>query len=236
MPRLLRAAPGLVGLLVALLAASALAQGSQTSPFDPEDLARAAEAAGRPGLEVVFDLGAAMPLGNLGASFPHTDAGLGAEPGYRLGLRLRGLLDSGWTIAPTFTFTEFGDHDGVDDRTGKTGGQGQKYTVKASSLRYGLDVGYLSPGDPDAWRGFAAVGAAIVNNRYKEELLDDEVDYADSIYDFSWMVSVGVRRKGVELALEYHASSFETSRFLLLPGEYTWNYAAVRLGYALPRF
>jgi hypothetical protein len=188
--------------------------------------------------EVMIDAGAAMPLGDLGAGFPQTISGLGAEPGYRVGLRVNAELRDGWILTPTFTFTEFGDFDGLDDQTGKTGGFGQKFKVRASSLRYGLDVGYLAPGPADAWRGFAAVGVAAVLQRYQEEMVDDETTYEASVWDLSWMVSVGLRHGSLELALEYHRSSFATTRFVALAtdADYTWNYAALRLGYALPRF
>lgn len=193
------------------------------------------EAPGSPGFEVMFDVGAALPLGDLGAAFG-TPSGLDQQPGYRLGLRTRWITRPGWTISPSFTFTEFGGHDGLDDQTGKTRGEGQKFKVNAGSLRYGLDVGYLAPGPDESWRGFVVLGVAAAQNRYKEELVDDEVFYEDSIDTLAWMASVGARRGGVELAFEYHGSHFDTGRFFRDLTYYNWNYVALRLGYALPRY
>ncbi len=53
----------------------------------------------------------------------------------------------------------------------------QKFTVRASSIRYGLDAGYLTPGDVRTWRAYMAVGVAAVQQRYREELVADETVY-----------------------------------------------------------
>lgn len=189
------------------------------------------------GFEVMVDAGAVMPLGDLGAGLPNTPTGMGAELGYRLGLRLRWAGDSGLFLGPVFTYSEFGDHDGVDDQSGKTDGVGQKYTVRASTLRYGAEAGYLSPGTTRDWRLHTALGVAAVQQRYREELVDDEAIYEASLYDMAWMASVGVRRGTLELALEYHGCTFTTARFLRTgpPAPYDWSHAALRVSFALPR-
>lgn len=191
-----------------------------------------------PGLEVLMETGMVMPLGNLGAGLPHTPTGMGAERGYRAGLRGRYIAPSGLTISPVFSFSEFGDYDGLYDESGKTGGFNQKYKVQASVIRYGLDVGYLSPGSADQWRVLLAAGVAVVNNRYREELVDDEYVYTASVVSPGWMLSAGVRRGPMEIALEYHASRFETDQFFLetVDGEYVWNHLILRGGWMLPRF
>lgn len=189
------------------------------------------------GLDVMVDVGLAMPLGDLGAGLPHSPTGLGAEKGYRLGLRTRWTWDNGMFLSPAFTYTEFGDHDGYDDQSGKTEGQGQEFKVRAATLRYGIDVGYLAPGPAKRWRAGAAFGVAAVQQRYHEELIGDEAVYEASLYDAAWLASVLLRRGSTELALEYHGSRFTTSRFLRTPGpaDYDWSYAALRVTFALPR-
>lgn len=189
------------------------------------------------GFEVMVDAGAVMPLGDLGAGLPNTATGMGAELGYRLGLRLRWTGDHGLFLAPVFSYSEFGDHDGVDDQSGKTDGVGQKYTVRASTLRYGMEAGYLSPGATRDWRLHTALGIAAVEQRYREELVAEEAIYEATLYDVAWLASVGVRRGNLEVALEYHGCNFTTARFLRTgpPASYNWSHAALRVSFGLPR-
>jgi len=191
-----------------------------------------------PGFEVLMDAGLVVPLGNLGAGLAHTATGLGVEQGYRAGLRCRYTTPAGVTLSPSFSFSEFGDHDGFNDLSGKTGGYGQKFKLQATVLRYGLDVGYLAPGEPGDWRALVAAGVGVLQNNYKEDLVDDEFTYDASTYSLGWMLSVGARRGPLELAMEYHLSSFETDQFFLetIDGEYTWNHLVLRAGWMLPRF
>ncbi|MEZ4389134.1 MAG: hypothetical protein R3D98_16435 [Candidatus Krumholzibacteriia bacterium] len=229
--------PRLLLVVLCLMPTLALAATTATTATTGAATAPVHDASADPGLEVMFDTGAALPLGDLGAGLPHTPTGLGAESGYRLGGRVRYLARGGFFLSPSFTYTEFGDHDGFDDRSGKTDGFGQKFKVRAASIRYGVDLGYLSPGTPRSWRMLAAVGVAAVQQRYHEELVADETVYEASLYDLEWLASVGVRHGALELALEYHGSRFRTVRFLYTgtPADYDWAYAALRLSYALPR-
>jgi len=201
------------------------------------DSPAAADSLATTGLDVMVDVGLAMPLGDLGAGLPYSPTGLGAEKGYRLGLRTRWTWPSGLFLSPALSYTEFGDHDGYDDRSGKTEGQGQYFKVRAASLRYGLDAGYLAPGRADRWRAGVAFGVAAVQQRYHEELIGDEAVYEASLYDVAWLASVLLRRGSTELALEYHGSRFTTGRFLRTfgPADYDWSYAALRVTFALPR-
>jgi hypothetical protein len=200
----------------------------ESSPPDPS----------RASFEVLLEGGLALPLGNLGAGFRHTETGMGAEQGYRLGIRTRFALGGGLSLAPVLAFTEFGDLDGVDDTTGKTVATGVKFKVRGSTLRYGLDLAWLAPPDASPWRAYAAAGVGLAQHRYLEDLPEEEISYDDSIYAFAWMLSVGVRGDDFEVALEYHASRFETGRFFrtLADAEYVWNHAVLRVGYVLPRF
>lgn len=200
------------------------AQGPTDSPADP-------------GLEVLIETGLAMPVGDLGAGFRGLYGGMGAEKGHRMGLRTRYVAENGLAIAPNLTFTEFGDYDGwgnvYDDPEGYLG----VLSIKCTMIRYGLDVGWLAPGSADEIRPYVGAGAAIVKNTYKEIHVDDETFYEDAAHSLSWLLSVGVRWREGELALEYHGNRFDTSLFLPLAGEtdYNWSYVALRLSYALPR-
>jgi len=188
------------------------------------------------GLEVLLETGMALPLGDLGSSFTNTETGMGAEKGYRMGVRMRWTVESGLYVAPTFTFSEFGDYDGYNDTTGKTASDGGKFKVRGSVVRMGVDFGYLAPGRRDEVRLLMGAGLSVNQNRYKETIGDDDYFYEDSIYAFGWMMTVGMRWRDLEVAVEYHGNQFRTARFFQTDGYYNWNHAAVRLGYALPRF
>lgn len=180
--------------------------------------------------EVVMETGLALPRGDLGESFENTARGYGAEPGYILGLRVRLYLNRNVTLAPAFSYTEFGDFDGYD-------AAGESYKVVARVLRYGLDLGYTASGGHGQVRPFAAVGVAVARNKYREEYSVDETYYAAGVNTFQWTVAGGVRWRDFELSLSWEGNTFETARFFPVaePQDYDWSHLGVRLAYVLPR-
>ncbi len=180
--------------------------------------------------EVVMEMGLALPRGDLGESFEGTARGYGAEPGYILGLRVRLYLNRNITLAPAFSYTEFGDFDGYD-------AAGESYKVVSRVLRYGLDLGYTASGSHDQLRPFASLGVAVARNKYREEYSADETYYAAGVNTFQWTVAGGVRWRDFELSLAWEGNTFETARFFPVssPEDYDWSHLGVRLAYVLPR-
>jgi len=181
-------------------------------------------------LEVIMEGGLAIPLGDLSANPDHTLEGMGAELGYTLGVRLRFFLNQSLTVAPCFSYTEFGDHDGtIGD---------QIYRINTRVLRYGLDLVYITPGGHKTLRPFVGIGGAFVRNKYREENETLETFYEAGVNGLTWSLMAGVRLANWDLTLQYDANKFQTTQFIYPPEDldYDWTNLSLRVGYILPRF
>ena len=187
-------------------------------------------AAGSPWLEVVLEGGVAVPLGDLGAGFTNTDHGMGAELGYALGVRTRFYVLPTLAVAPSFTYVEFGDHDGVD-------ALGETFKIRPSVLRYGADVCWVAPGTRDQVRPLAGLGFAVLRNRYRDEDPGEETFYEAAANNLAVSLRAGLRWNDFELTMQYEINRFRTGRFTadLMERELDWDHVVVRLGYVLPR-
>jgi hypothetical protein len=147
-----------------------------------------------------------------------------------LGLRTRFFLNRSWTLAPSFNFTQFGDHDGFT-------ASGDKLKITASVLRYGLDLVYLAPGSHRSLRPFVGGGAAFVHNKYHEDIDEETAIYDASVNALSWSVVAGLRLQDWELSLQYDINRFSTPLFYPTGEDldYNWNSVLLRIGYVLPR-
>jgi len=183
-----------------------------------------------PRLEVVLEGGAAVPLGDLGAGFTNTDHGMGAELGYALGVRTRFYVLPTLAVAPSFTYVEFGDHDGLS-------ATGEKFKILPSVLRYGLDVCWVAPGARDQVRPLAGLGLAVLRNRYRDEAPDDETFFEAAANNVALSLRAGLKWSDFELSLQYEINRFQTGRFTadLRERDHDWDHLVVRLGYVLPR-
>jgi opacity protein-like surface antigen len=195
--------------------------------------AAAAEIAGTTPIrrvEVLMEGGLALPLGDLAADFESTEHGLGAETGYTLGLRLRIFLHEGLSVAPNFTYVEFGDYDGYDANA-------IPFKILVTNLRYGLDFHYLTPGSERTLRPFVGAGAAIVRNKYHEEIRADDTTFDAARNSFVWSLQAGVRLQDWEVTLQYDINHFTTPAFDAYGQEqsYNWNNLVLRAGFILPR-
>jgi hypothetical protein len=173
--------------------------------------------------------GMTIPTGNLGDEFLSSDAALGAETGFNLGIRIRFHLSPAFTVAPAFAYTEFGDFDGLD-------ADGNEFLIVPRVLRYGLDFVFMKPGRRGALRPFAGAGAAFVRNKYREEFVEDEIYYDAGVNGLAWSVQAGLRWRSWELVVDYQHNTFATARFLPTGGEvdYDWSRLALKLGIVLP--
>jgi len=181
-------------------------------------------------LEIVMEGGLAIPLGDLPDSPENTLEGMGAELGYTLGVRLRFFLNKSLTLAPSFTYTEFGDHDGYIGS--------EIYHINSRILRYGLDLVYVAPGGHNTIRPFVGIGGAFVRNKYREENETLETFYEAGVNGISWAILAGFRLANWDLTFHYDLNKFTTSQFIYPPEDldYNWTNLSLRIGYILPRF
>ncbi len=181
-------------------------------------------------LEVVLEGGVAMPLGDLGAGFANTDHGMGADLGHALGVCTRFYVLPTLAVAPSFTYVEFGAHEGLD-------ATGKDFEIQPTVLRYGLDVCWVAPGERDQVRPLAGLGFAVLRNRYRDEVPDDETFFEAAANDLALSLRAGLKWNDFELSLQYEINRFRTGRFTadLMARDHDWDHVVVRLGYVLPR-
>ena len=229
MPRRILVVLLLTVLLTVLLTTSALAQPRSSSGYVGADEAAADENAFHR-VEVLMEGGLALPVGNLGAELLSEDAAMGGEAGFMLGLRVRIYLSRVFSLAPVFSYTEFGDYDGRDAND-------EVFTILARVLRYGVDATFIKPGSFKRVRPYVGAGAAFVRNKYSEESVEAETFYADGLNGIAWSLQAGLRWRDWELAAEYQRNTFSTARFLPtgIVADYDWSQVTVRVAYALPR-
>jgi hypothetical protein len=215
-------------LLLVLVVSSPVVAQSSRGGDGPRDVVEPDDVFRR--VEVLMEGGLTLPQGNLGAEFLSEEGALGAENGFMLGLRVRFYLSPRFSLAPAFSYTEYGDYDGLDVN-------GDSFTILARVLRYGLDALYMTPGRRNSLRPFAGVGVAVVRNKYREEFAADELVYAAGLNDLAWSAQLGLRWRDWELSVDYEVNRFSTARFLPAAREvdYDWSRVMIRLAYALPR-
>lgn len=215
-------------LLVTLLPAVTATASTTTGPAEPAAFVAPPVHQG----EVLLEGGLALPLGDLGAGFANTQRGMGAERGFLIGLRLNFYPERRLILSPSFHYLEFGDHDGTD-------ALGDRFSIQALGLRYGLDLLYLVPDRGQRVRPFLGAGAAILRNKYHEIYEGEEAtEYKATVHSLAWSLQMGARIGSLDVALIYEVNRFETSK-LSFSGErlpYHWHSLLLRAGYTLPRF
>lgn len=211
--------PLLLSALCLLLPATAAAQATTTTT--------GAVAAVPPGGgRVVADIGWLTPLGDLSDGLDATPTGVGARPGFEIGLEWRFALARSWFLAPTGHFLGYGDATGL----GATG----ELSLAPSSLRYGVEAMYSPPRAGTQW--FVAVAPAHVRS-YLKGPGKDHVTLIDAGTG-GWGLSAraGLRFGDTELSVIYHVNRFRSFGFFGAGEElsYDWDSAALRLGWRLP--
>jgi hypothetical protein len=183
--------------------------------------------------QLVFEAGAAVPLGDLGDDFETTDKGLDAKTGYELGLRYRYFVVGGLAVSPAFHYTNFGDDQGVYDDDGQERG----FEVATSVYRYGVDFQQFI-GPPDApLRGYLSAGVALYHNRYRD-FAEGLGTFETSTNSLGFSAGAGLVLGPVELSGWY---DFDRTSNDDLPSagsdhDFNWDHVTARVGFVIARY
>lgn len=212
-----------------LMAQSALAQ-ARTGPHVRPSSARSYVEPSP--YQLVFEGGAALPLGDLGDDYVGTRQGFGAGTGYDLGVRFRYYATSTLSLGPSVHYANFGDWEGVAD--------GYAYAIRNSAVRWGFDLQQFLGHDRLGLRPYVTAGAALVRNRY-EDWDEDFGTFSSSSSSLSLGVGGGVAVGPMELSVTYNYNPMKnrvlSDTWQLGRNEtFDWSYVVVRAGIALGSF
>jgi hypothetical protein len=187
-----------------------------------------AEARARPSFfDVVIEGGAVQPLSDLKAGF-ETPSGFEASTGFEIGVRFRQHFRSGWAIAPSFHYVQFGKYLGEDEEIGI-------FETGASMYRYGVDLQYFFGGPRQTPRFFLTGGSALVRDRMREDYLDDGSFFESvGVNSLALSAGAGMQVGSFEFVAQYHHNHFTTRRFYDGIEPYEWDYISLRVGITLP--
>lgn len=177
--------------------------------------------------DVVLEAGAVQPQADLKADFT-TPAGFEAGTGYTIGARFRQRFVNGWAISPSFQYVQFGKY------LGDLPEDGGPFESGASMYRYGVDLQYFFPARRNAPRLFLTGGAALINNRMREDYLDSGDFYKESVNSLAFSGGAGLQTGNFEFLLQYHLNRFDTKRFYPGSDSYEWDYLSLQVGIGLP--
>lgn len=181
-------------------------------------------------LEIVLEGGAALPFGDLGDDYLDTPLGFGAESGYDVGVRFRVTWPSGWALAPSIHYQDFGDFAYGDGDA--------LYEIKTSIVRYGLDAQYLFESRRGGPQPFLSMGLALCHNRYRDEDVSaSDASWYEAASDaLAFGFGGGIKIDTFELSATYTVNRFESARLIEfgMPTDYNWDTFVVRAGFALP--
>jgi hypothetical protein len=183
----------------------------------------------RPPSQVVLEVGAAVPTGNLGDDFYDTELGLGIKSGLELGFRWRFFLNDQWSLAPAFHFLNYKDFKSVTP-------EGDDFRIKPTSFRYTLEVMWM-PGERDSSiRPFAALSAGLFRNRLEAFHKTYDKPFDSSVNTFGAMIRAGVKLGSFELCALYGQNEFDTWDFFKTgqAETYDWSHWGVRAGWIVP--
>lgn len=178
---------------------------------------------------ILVEFGRAMPLGDLADDFIAAPLGFGAEPGLEAGFRWRVHLSDGFSLAPAFHFTDYGNFSGTDADLGE-------YRLECSTYQYTLEA-MLHTADPAATlRPFVAVAAGLYRNRSVGFTKTFERSFDESVNTFGGSLRAGLAVAEIELSVVYHLDRFSTWRFFRTGTEqaYSWDALVLRAAWAIP--
>ncbi len=183
--------------------------------------------------QLVFEAGAAMPLGDLGDDFETTDKGLDAKTGYELGGRYRYFVAGGLAISPAFHYTNFGDDQGVYEDDGQLRG----YEVATSVYRYGVDLQQFLGGANAAVRAYLSVGIALYHNRYWD-FAEGLGTFETSSDNLGFATGAGLVFGPIELSGSYDFDRTSNDDLPSAGGDddFDWDHVTARVGFVLSRF
>lgn len=178
------------------------------------------------GGRLLLEGGWAVPLGDLQDGLDATPTGVGARPGFELGMRWRFPLTPSWSVAPSFHFLGYGDATGL-------GSDGES-SLSPTSLRYGLELMLKSPRHGS--RLFIALAPGVVHNHLKGPGKDHLtlVDATSTVLGLS--ARAGIDLGGLEISAVYHVNRFRSFGFFFTGTEktYNWDTVVLRFGWRLP--
>lgn len=184
--------------------------------------------------QLVFEAGAAMPLGDLNDDFETTDKGLDARTGYELGVRYRYFAVGSLAVSPAFHYANFENDQGVfhDDEAGVDRG----FEVATSIYRYGVDFQYFI-GEADApLRPYVSLGVALYHNRYWD-FAEGQGDFETASNNLGLAGGAGLVIGPIELSGSYDLDR-TTNGNLPSAGndEFDWDHVTARFGVVLTNF
>ena len=190
---------------------------------------QAAEEESRQASEVVAEFGWAAPKGDLGEDFSGSDLGFGAGDGLEMGFRWRLHLSRRLSLAPSFHFIDYANHEGFLE-------DGTDYRIQNSTYRWAVELLVMSGGPADKVRLCAALGAGLYRNRVQGFYKTFEQPLDASVNTFGASGRVGVNVYELEFSLIYHWNRFSTWQFFRtgVDQEYSWDNVGVRAGWSIP--
>lgn len=190
---------------------------------------RANEEKSPAGGRFLVEVGLALPQADLADDFLSTPLGAGAGSGLEIGLRWRSALSPTLALGPVFHFVNHRELIGGE-------AESPDYRLRATTLRYALELLYGRRDSYTRMRPFAGLAAGLSRNRLEGdgksegELLDDAVN------TLSLALRAGVRWRGLEWSVVYNLNRFESVRFFSADGadSYNWDTVTVRMGWLIP--
>lgn len=223
----MRSVTMLAVILTALVSAPALAQ-PRTGPHVQRTSAYTAPSP----YEFAFEVGAALPYGDLGDDFTGTLKGLGAGTGYELGARLRYFATSTLAVGPSFHYADFGDWEGVFD-------DGAAYAIETSIYRFGIDAQKFFGSARSDLRPYLTLGAALIHNRYEDWDQDFGI-FQTASTNLAVAGGAGLALGPMELSAVWTYNPAKNRNLPRAPHvtdtSFDWSYLVVRLGFALGGF
>lgn len=183
--------------------------------------------------QLVFEAGAAVPLGDLADDFETTDQGLEAGTGYELGIRYRYFVAGGFAVSPAFHYTNFEDDQGYYDDDGLERG----YEVATSVYRYGVDLQQFIGAADSPLRAYLSIGIALYHNRYWD-FAEGLGTFETASNDLGFAGGAGLVFGPIELSGSY---DFDRASNDELPSataddDFNWDHVTARVGFVLARF
>lgn len=183
--------------------------------------------------QLVFEAGAAMPLGDLGDDFETTDQGLDAKTGYEVGLRYRYFVQESLAVSPAFHYADFGDDQG----TYLDGDVERGFEVETAVYRFGVDLQqFFGPPDGEV-RAYLSVGVALYHNRY-EDFITGLGSFPTSSNSLGAAAGAGLVLGPVELSGSYNLDRTTNDDLPSATADdgFNWDHLTVRAGLVLANF
>jgi hypothetical protein len=183
--------------------------------------------------QLVFEAGAAMPLGDLGDDFETTDQGLDAGTGYQLGLRYRYFVVGNLAVSPAFHYSNFGDDKGTYDDNGFARG----YEVATSVYRYGVDLQQFFGSADAPLRAYVSAGVALYHNRYWD-LEEGLGTFETASNSLGFAAGAGVVLGPIELSGSYDLDRTSNDDLPSASGadDFNWDQVTARVGFVVSSF